>query len=207
MKPANNYGNATFLTDEDADVAAFIRSHPVLHEAIALCESYLVQRMNPRKRKYFPADAVEISKRNFVKECNLQDCFEDRKYSIHPHTGNHRIEYVPKQPYGADYVICRGDDDVFAHVMDEIRESLHHFVPSFVANYTAVDAEVIKLLQPLGHANIIYQMLQHPQEPTLRRLVDDAIQTDGAAHFLATYDGEEIEIPTSGETYYIYRRD
>ena len=108
-------------------------------------------------------------------------------------------------------MVCMGEDEVFDRIYEEIREGLHHFNPSFVARFTpeGIDAEVIKLLQPLGHANIIYQVLQQPQEVTLRWLVLEAIQEDGEAHFLATYDGEEIEIPPSidGETCYIYRRD
>jgi hypothetical protein len=203
MKPANNYGNATFLTDFDADVAAFIRSYPVLHEAIGLCESYIKHQINPRARKYLPPDAVEISKRNFVKFARLEDCFEERP----SHTGE--PEYAPINPPCARYTVCMGEHEVFDRVLEEIREGMHYMTPHFVATYTAegIDEEIIEVLQPLGHANIIYQMLQHPQEPTLRRLVDEAIQTDGAAHFLASYDGEEIEIPTSGETCYIYRRD
>lgn len=203
MKPANNYGNATFLRDFDADVAAFIRSQPVLHEAIGLCESYIKHQINSRVRQYLPADAIEISKRNFVKECNLQDCYEERP----SHTGE--PEYAPINPPCRRYMVCRGEDEVFDCVLEEIRHELHHMNPSFVALFTAesIDEKVVKLLQPLNHSHTIYQVLAHPQEDTLRRLVEYAIQRDGVAHFLATYDGEEIEIPTSGDTCYFYRRD
>tara|TARA_A100001391_G_scaffold140988_2_gene98895 strand:- start:14 stop:622 length:609 start_codon:yes stop_codon:yes gene_type:complete len=194
----NNY-----LTPMDADVAAFIRSHPVLHEAIGFCADYMKQQIIPRIGKWWSRDVVEITQTNFVKDCNLQDCFGWRNHTTEP-------EYAPINPPAARYFVCRGEHEVFDRVYEEARESLHHFNPSFVANYTAegIDAEIIKVLQPLHDSRIVYQMLQHPQKYTLRRLVEEAIQTDGAAHFLATYDGEEIEIDcTDGETCYIYRRD
>lgn len=192
-----------YLTPMDADVAAFIRTHPVLHEAIGLCADYMKQQIIPRIGNWWSRDVVEMTQRNFVKECNLQDCFSFRA----SHTGE--PEYAPIDPPAARYLVCRGEDEVFNRVLEEARETLHHFNPSFVALFTAegIGEEAIKLLQPLNHSRIIYQVLQHPQDYTLRRLVEDAIQTDGAAHFLATYDGLEGAIDcTDGETCYIYRR-
>ena len=191
------------LTPMDADVAAFIRSQPVLHEAIGLCESYIKQQIIPRIDIWWPRDVVEITQTNFVKGCNLQDHFGWRNHTTEP-------EYAPINPSAARYLLCRGKDEVFHRVCDEIRETLHHFNPSFVAHFAAegIDEETIKLLQPLNHSRIIYQVLAPPQEYMFRRLVEDAIETDGAAHFLATYDGLEGAIDcTDGETCYIYRRD
>lgn len=199
----SEYDYDRHLTAMDADVAAFIRTHPVLHEAIGLCADYIKQQIIPRIGNWWSDDLIVTTQTNFVKECNLHDCFGWRA----SHTGE--PEYAPIDPPAARYLVCGGEHEVFQRVCDEIRETLHHFKPSFVANHTAegIDAEVIELLQPLGYPNIIYQMLAPPQEYCFRRLVEDAIETDGAAHFLATYDGEEIEIPTSGDTCYIYRRD
>lgn len=193
-----------YLTPMDADVAAFIRTHPVLHEAIGLCADYVKQQITPRISNGWSRDVLEITQTNFVKECNLQDCFGWRaSHASEP-------EYAPIIPPAARYMVCRGKDEVFDRVYEEARETLYHFNPSFVAQFTAegIDAEAIKLLQPLNHSRIIYQVLAPPQEYTLRRLVLDAIETDGAAHFLATYDGLEGAIDcTDGETCYIYRRD
>tara|TARA_A100001201_G_scaffold68908_1_gene63715 strand:+ start:5141 stop:5743 length:603 start_codon:yes stop_codon:yes gene_type:complete len=199
----SEYDYDRHLTPMDADVAAFIRTHPVLHEAIGFCADYMKQQIIPRIGNWWSRDVVEISQTNFVKECNLQDCFGWRNHTTEP-------EYAPNIPPAARYVVCRGEHEVFDRVLEKIRESMHHMTPSFVASYTAegIDEEIIKVLQPLYQPNIIYQVLAHPQERTLRDLVEEAIRLDGAAHFLASYDGEEIEIPsTDGETCYIYRRD
>ena len=97
-------------------------------------------------------------------------------------------------------------------VREEIAETLWAFNPSFILEYTEFykhstfeedDAfeDSIKELQSRiceGANPIIKALIRDMDE-----FVNDAIQADGRGHFLATYDGEEIEL--NGGKYLAYR--
>lgn len=83
-----------------------------------------------------------------------------------------------------------------------IRETLWAFNPEFLEDYMpeGVDAETIKLLQAkCEDANpAILKLVGNRFD----ELADDAIGCDGRGHFLAGYDGHEIELPNG---LYAYR--
>lgn len=77
---------------------------------------------------------------------------------------------------------------------ESILDSLWAFRPSFLASHAVegVDAEVFDIVQSakFEDATPIFKRLI----PDLDAFVADAIASDGRAHFLARYDGNEIEL-------------
>ena len=103
-----------------------------------------------------------------------------------------------------DYVAFddAGADEACA---DYIRETLWAFNANFLASYTGLPAIVFESLQPLCEdANeAILQILGEDFEGFCSK----AIAADGRGHFLAGYDGEEIEVnlyDVTGKNEYLY---
>lgn len=100
---------------------------------------------------------------------------------------------------GSEYMVLT-DDEADQRAADSIRESLWAFNASFLVGHMpdGVNEEIIKMAQEKceGANETLKAMIVD-----LDHFVDDAIASDGRAHFLHTYDGEEQE---QGE-YFIYR--
>lgn len=92
-----------------------------------------------------------------------------------------------------DYAVGT-DEQATAACREYIRDSLWAFRPSFISSYTpeGVDEGVIKCL--------IEKKYEDANEAVARLIgdrlgdfIDDAIKSDGRGHFLAGYDGNEID--------------
>ena len=102
-----------------------------------------------------------------------------------------------------DYLVYT-DEEADEAVREYIEETVWAFSPSFLqAHITGVDLETIRAVQDKwceGANDILKAMIKD-----FDAFVDDAVSSDGRAHFLSTYDGEEIQIQVDRTVYYIYR--
>ena len=100
---------------------------------------------------------------------------------------------------GSEYMVLT-DDEADQRAADGIRDSVWAFNTSFLVGHMpdGVDEEILKIAQEKceGANETLKAMIVD-----LDHFVDDAIASDGRAHFLNTYDGEEHE---QGD-YFIYR--
>ena len=93
-------------------------------------------------------------------------------------------------------------EDARLSVMDELREDW--------ASERAEEIEQALASDPLGYFRDIYGW-DVSDIPTnlyyidVRAAAENAVAIDGAAHFLAHYDGEEGEVEVDGTTFYFYR--
>lgn len=103
---------------------------------------------------------------------------------------------------GEEFLIL-SDDEADERVREYILESVWAFRPEFLAGHLkdGVDQEVIELIQSNGKCesnnSAILSLIDD-----LDHLIDDAIKCDGRGHFLAQYDGDEIEL---GNDLFAYR--
>ena len=99
-----------------------------------------------------------------------------------------------------EYMIL-DDNEANDIAREDIEESLWAFNPEFIIAYTNLPYDAVEIIrcfqERCENANeAIYALIGNMDE-----FVDDAISADGRAHFLNTYDGEEIE----ADEYFIYR--
>lgn len=106
---------------------------------------------------------------------------------------------------GDEYLML-SDDEANMRARREIRDSLWAFLSSFIRSHSSVDIpeKYIEKMQSemCEQCNeIIYGLIKD----NFDEFVEDAIDADGRGHFIATYDGKEIELKTDDETIYLYR--
>jgi hypothetical protein len=104
-----------------------------------------------------------------------------------------------------EYLVC-SDELADEQAKAEILSTLWAFKPSFLAEMTKLDSVVFEKLATLCEdSNTAIQTIIKVT-CGLDYLVEQAITSDGRGHFLASFDGEEIEYHTkSGKTVYLYR--
>ena len=96
-----------------------------------------------------------------------------------------------------EYLILTGEE-AYISAQDYIKDSVWAFRPSFLAEHTGINEDIFELLQ---------DKCEDSNEVILNSItdidgfIDDAIDRDGIAHFLSTYDGEEEEL----NDFFIYR--
>lgn len=102
-----------------------------------------------------------------------------------------------------DYLVYT-DEEADEAVREYIEETVWAFSPTFLqAHITGVDSEAISAVQDNlseGANDVLKAMIND-----FDHFVDDALSSDGRAHFLSTYDGEETTIQVDRTVYYIYR--
>ena len=101
-----------------------------------------------------------------------------------------------------DYLVYT-DEEADEAVREYIEETVWAFSPTFLQAHTGVDSDTIKQMQEnmSESANeAITAMIKD-----FDHFVDDAVSSDGRAHFLSTYDGEETTVQVDRTVYYIYR--
>jgi hypothetical protein len=103
---------------------------------------------------------------------------------------------------GEEYLILT-DDEADERCAEYIKETLWAFNANFLAAHLkeGIDQEVVELIQSNGKCesnnSAILSLIDD-----LDHLIDDAIKCDGRGHFLAQYDGDEIEL---GNDLFAYR--
>ena len=108
-----------------------------------------------------------------------------------------------------EYILPNGDsyfvlDDLEAdeYVTDEIENMLWAFNPDFLASYTGLHKAVFEALAG-GYENsneAIMALINNAG--SMADFVQECMDADGRGHFVANYDGEEIELEND---YYAYR--
>jgi hypothetical protein len=94
---------------------------------------------------------------------------------------------------GAEYLVLT-DSEADDAVSEDVANSLWAFNAEFLASHTGLPVEVFTALS---------EECEEANEPIRRivdatgnfdELVDEAVLADGRGHFLARYDGEEVEL-------------
>lgn len=116
---------------------------------------------------------------------------------------------LPEYEEDGDYLVLT-DKEADEKAAEYIKESLWAFNPSFLAGVTGVDEEVFKAIQANDRCKSNNEAMLRLVGDDLDQLIQDAISSDGRAHFMNTYDGEEHEINLydvtgTNEYFYVYR--
>jgi len=121
-------------------------------------------------------------------------------------------DFLGEDNYSADdYLVC-DDAEADQAVKENILESLWTFRASFIRSHMSYKPEPREADKVEKAIEEIQSKLCESAQPIIRSMIKnldhfiaDAISADGRGHFLASYDGEEVEHDYNGETYYIYR--
>ena len=108
-------------------------------------------------------------------------------------------EYI--LPNGDSYFVLT-DQEADEYATSEIEDMLWAFDASWLAGYTGLNKAVFEALAE-GYENsneAIMALINNAG--SMDEFVQDAIDADGRGHFVANYDGEEIELEND---YYAYR--
>lgn len=109
---------------------------------------------------------------------------------------------------GAEFVVAT-ESEADSAVRQSIEDSLFAFRPDFVASHcpNGIDSDTIEAIvgERCEDANDAIRALIEAGNG-LDAFIDDAVLADGRGHFLAHYDGDEIEIDgPDGETLFAFR--
>lgn len=89
----------------------------------------------------------------------------------------------------SEYVILNEEQQ-----LEEVKESIHetasYFNSEFLEEMTGIPSEAFEALK--GHDNAVVKIIE--STCGLDDFAEECIDVDGAGHFLAHYDGEEIEL-------------
>ena len=105
-----------------------------------------------------------------------------------------------------EYMVCT-DETADSSARGQILSMLWAFQPDFLAGETGLPAELFSCLQEKLSENCNGTILTLVRSTCGESaFVDAAVSADGRGHFLATYDGDEIEYTTkSSKTVFVYR--
>jgi hypothetical protein len=105
---------------------------------------------------------------------------------------------------GAEYLVLT-DDEADEVCAERIKDSLWAFNAEFLGCMTQLPDEVFTALaDKCEDSNDAIERIIDGS-CGLDDFVDNAVQSDGRGHFVASYDGEECEVCVGGETFLVYR--
>lgn len=127
-------------------------------------------------------------------------------------------EHIFEEDYGDEKIFGYGNQQYLVVteeerekvIKDDIKGSLWAFNADFILNHTKIDSNerIVKAFKRVQEelcedANDIVEALIED----IDEFIEDAIEADGYGHFLARYDGEEIELDVEDgeEDLYAYR--
>ena len=101
---------------------------------------------------------------------------------------------------GAECLVLT-DEEADEAMAEDVRQSLWAFTPSYLAGWLEIPEEAVIAIQ---------QQMYEDASPVFEKMLGDEFETfaseaagtDGRGHFLAGYDGDEIEL---GNDLYAYR--
>lgn len=113
------------------------------------------------------------------------------------------LDEITVQAEGIEYLVL-DEDEREEKVTEKISESLWAFNPSFLAGETGLDIVIFEALaEKYEDANeAVLSLIE--KTCGLEEFVNAAVSADGYGHFLASYDGHELELR---DDYYAYRID
>jgi hypothetical protein len=123
-------------------------------------------------------------------ETALREFVEDNKLN-YDHYGLPIVEID-----GDQYAIAFGDDEADKATTKYIQNSVWAFNPDFIANCTEMPVEIFECMAKSDMCESANDAIMACIDHTcgFDSFVRDAIDLDGRGHFLAFYDGEEIEL-------------
>ena len=89
----------------------------------------------------------------------------------------------------SEYVILN-EDQQLEEVKNSIYDTVSYFKPEFLQEMTGFPSEAFEVLE--GHDDAVVKIIE--STCGLDAFAEECIAVDGAGHFLAYYDGEEIEL-------------
>ena len=108
-------------------------------------------------------------------------------------------EYI--LPNGDSYFVLT-DQEADEYATSEIEDMLWAFNPDFLASYTGLHKAVFEALAEGYETSNEAIMALINNAGSMDEFVQGSIDADGRGHFVANYDGEEIELEND---YYAYR--
>ncbi len=109
---------------------------------------------------------------------------------------------------GNEYLVL-DDEKADEYAKDRIKESLWAFNADFILRQCDLPLELTDAIKAMQEKecescnDTILSIIERAGD--FDDFAENAIDTDGRAHFLNTYDGEENESTINGITYYIYK--
>lgn len=108
---------------------------------------------------------------------------------------------------GDNYLIVT-ENEAYQEMEDYVEDNLWSFTTSFLSNVTGLDEEIFKAIQSNnrceGNNDAIKSLLEFGNI-SMHQVAMEAIAWDGVGHFLAGYDGNEIEVYSEDETIFLYK--
>ena len=108
-------------------------------------------------------------------------------------------EYI--LPNGDSYFVLT-DQEADEYATSEIEDMLWAFNPDFLASYTGLHKAVFEALAEGYETSNEAIMALINNAGSMADFVQECMDADGRGHFVANYDGEEIELEND---YYAYR--
>lgn len=156
----------------------------------------------------------EVALKKFIAHRDGYTEDDMKSVTVARHFGSPYSEYR-YEACGEEFYVLE-DERAYALAYQIIKDELWAFTPEFIAEHlkhdivycdVPVDLNDLRLAiravqeRLCEGANAIIQALIDD----LNEFVEDAIAADGRGHFISSYDGEEHEVTSYDETYYIYR--
>lgn len=114
------------------------------------------------------------------------------------------LELLEREDY-----ICLTDSEANEKAAEYIKDSLWAFNASFILSECGLDGSGEESLRSMQEKacesanNFILSLVE--KTCGIESFIEAAISADGRGHFMSSYDGEEHEIESDGETFYVYR--
>jgi len=108
---------------------------------------------------------------------------------------------------GVGTMVVHDDDSRAEKLKEYIDDSYWTFSSDFLASYTGLPIKLFDSLSTLsegGNDAVKELVLTVGSEDDF---IAEVVSQDGYGHFLASYDGDEIEVRVCGRDFYAYRED
>ncbi|MEB6038010.1 hypothetical protein AALK46_12860 [Staphylococcus nepalensis] len=114
-----------------------------------------------------------------------EDYGSDEEISVQSEEGN----FISLDD-GTEFLVC-DEHEKKTLLEEEMKETLTYFNPSFLSSATGLPQEVFEGQE---YSRDVMESIFEATNTDFEDFVRDAEMTDGAGHFLSTYDGIEIEL-------------
>lgn len=115
--------------------------------------------------------------------------------------GENKIRLVPT---GEEYLVLT-ENERQDELKERIRQSLYTFSSNFLSYVTDIDESIFEAIHSNGKGAANNEPFLYLVEGTcgLDYLIEEAVEWDGAGHFLSSYDGVEHELENNVYAYRI----
>lgn len=136
---------------------------------------------------------------------DIQEMTKEGLEKLVSNTDYHRFGLPVIEIDDGYYAIAFNDEEADSAVHDCISENLWAFNEIFLAEQTGIDLKVFVAFSTSNLCESANEAIKCLVEQTcgIDTLVEAVIDADGRGHFLALYDGEEIELDCGAYAYQI----